>query len=70
MHVSAARDVNLLHFLLSSNIRNNSDNKCDIYEDCVALKLQPHEALSELKSVQLFIKLLQEKCNKKEVIKP
>jgi len=66
--VSVVRGVNSLHFLLSSN--NNSDSKCDNYEDFVALKSHLQEALSELKSVQLLIKLLQEKCNKKEEIKP
>jgi hypothetical protein len=66
--VSVVRDVNSLHFLLNSN--NNSDNKCDNCEGCVELKSQLQEALSELKSVQLIIKLLQEKCNKKEEIKP
>ena len=67
-NVSVVRGVNSLHFLLSSN--NNSDSKCDNYEDFVALKSHLQEALSELKSVQLLIKLLQEKCNKKEEIKP
>jgi hypothetical protein len=55
-------------FLLSSI--NNSDGKCDNCEDCVAWKSHLQEALSELKSMQLIIKLLQEKCNKKEEIKP
>jgi hypothetical protein len=66
--VSVVRDVNSLHFLLSSN--NNSNSKCDNYEDCVPLKSHLQEALSKFKSVQLIIKLLQEKCNKKEEIKP
>jgi hypothetical protein len=52
-------------FLLSLN-NNNNNNKCDNCEDCCALKSYLQEALSELKSVQLVIKLLQEKCNKKE----
>jgi predicted DsbA family dithiol-disulfide isomerase len=63
--VSVVHDVNSLHFLLSLN--NNSDSKCD---DCVALKSHLQEALSELKSVKLIIKLLQETCNKNEEIKP
>jgi hypothetical protein len=66
--VSVACDVSSLHFLLNSN--NNSDNKCVNYEGCVKLKSQLLEALSELKSAQLIIKLLQEKRNKKEEIKP
>jgi len=48
----------------------NSVSKCDNCEDCVALKSHLQEALSELKSVQLIIELLQEECNKKEEIKP
>jgi len=61
-------DVNSLHFLLNSN--NNTDNKCDNTENCVALQITTTGRISELKSAQLIIKLLQEECNQKEEIKP